>query len=279
MPILPIPAFSAAVCNARQYPVRHISVHPQPSVLACIQSDAQGLWGRNCPRCEKYFRTNHIVPEMTHCPYCAEIAPSIAFISKDQRVYLTACYDTFARAYRERKTASIGEENISDVKSAWHYSEVTQQFRFKCDTEKCGTETDLLGDYGFCPQCGRTNARKLFNEEIERMLARWQETKQNVADRKARGEVWEDLTVKSVSTLEPFAKHVRLKLYLLPMTARRRRQLEDLSFQRPLAANESLMQWFDIGLLEWRGDATIPKRTVPPDDVTFIKRWFSVVIC
>ena len=78
------------------------------------------------------------------------------------------------------------------------------------------------------------------------MLGRWQETNQNVADRKARKEVWEDLTVKSVSAFEPFAKHVRLKLLLLPMTARRRRRLEDVSFQRPLAANDSLMQWFDV---------------------------------
>jgi len=135
-------------------------------------------------------------------------------------------------AYRERKTASIGEQNVSDLKSAWHYSEVKQQFRFKCDTDKCGTETDILGDYGFCPQCGRTNARKLFNEEIDRMLVRWRETKQkNVADRKEREEVWEDLTVKSVSALEPFAKHVRLKLFLLPMTARRRKQLQKLDFE------------------------------------------------
>jgi hypothetical protein len=149
---------------------------------------------------------------------------------------------------------------------------VKQQFHFKCDTDKCETESDILGDYGFCPQCGRTNARKLFNEEIDRMLDRWQETKQNVADRDARKEVWEDLTVKSVSAFEPFAKHVRLKLLLLPMTARRRKKLEDLSFQKPLAANDSLMQWFDVGLLEWPGNATISKRTIPPDEVAFIKK-------
>jgi len=252
--------------------IGHVAVQPQPSVPACIQSDQRSLWGRNCPRCEKYFRTNHVVPDITHCPYCAEVAPSVAFVSKDQRGYLTACYDTFARAYREKKTVSIGEEHVSDMNSAWHYSEVKQQFHFKCDTDRCGTETDILGDYGFCPQCGRTNARKLFNDEIDRMHARWQETKQNVADRKARGEVWEDLTVKSVSALEPFAKHVRLQLLLLPMTTRRRKQLEDLSFQKPLTADKSLMDWFDVGLLEWPGNASIPKRTIPPDEVAFIKK-------
>ena len=104
------------------------------------------------------------------------------------------------------------------------------------------------------------------------MLGRWQETKQNVVDRSARKEVWEDLTVKSVSAFEPFAKHVRLKILLLPMTARRRKQLEDLSFQKPLAANDSLVQWFDVGLLEWPGNSTIPKRTIAPDEVAFIKK-------
>lgn len=101
---------------------------------------------------------------------------------------------------------------------------------------------------------------------------RWLETDQNVADRNARKEVWEDLTVKGVSALEPFAKHVRLQLLLLPMTVRRRKQLEDLSFQKPLVADDALMKWFDVGLLEWPGNATIPKRTIPPDEVAFIKK-------
>lgn len=249
-----------------------VALQPQPSVTACIQSDQHGLWGRNCPHCEKYFRTNHVVPDITHCPYCAAVAPSIAFVSKDQRTYLTACYDAFARAHREKKTVSIGEENVSDVNSAWHYSEVKQQFHFKCDSDKCRGETDILGDYGFCPRCGRTNARNLFNEEIDRMLGRWQETNQNVADRNPRKEMWEDLTVKSVSAFEPFAKHIRLKLLLLPMTARRKKQLEDLNFQKPLAANDSLMQWFDIGLLEASGNAHALKRAIPPDEVAFIKK-------
>lgn len=260
------------LCAVPAVGLGQVAVQPQPSVTACIQSDQQSVWGRNCPHCEKYFRTNHVVPEITHCPYCAEVARSVDFVSKDQRVYLTACYDTFARAYRERKTTSIGEEQVSDVNSAWHYSEVKQQFHFTCDTPKCGTETDILGDYGFCPQCGRTNSRNLFNQEIDRMLDRWKQTDQNSTDRNARKEVWEDLTVKSVSAFEPFAKHVRLKLRLLPMTARRRKQLDDLSFQKPLAANESLSQWFDVGLLEWPGNANVPKRTIPPDEVAFIKK-------
>jgi hypothetical protein len=41
--------------------------YPQPSMLAWIQSDEQGLWGRQCSNCESYFRTGHIAG-VTICP-------------------------------------------------------------------------------------------------------------------------------------------------------------------------------------------------------------------
>jgi hypothetical protein len=106
--------------------------------------------------------------DLTYCPYCAEPASSLAFISKDQRIYLTACYDAFARAYMGKKNTSIGEADVTDSKPAWHYSEVKQQLHFKCDRDKCGTETDILGEYGYCPRCGRTNARIAFGKAWKR---------------------------------------------------------------------------------------------------------------
>src|ERR1039457_5741997 len=72
-------------------------VYPQPSVVAYIQSDEQGMWGRNCPACERYFRTTHIF-HTSVCPYCARAAPSLTFISKAQRLYIAASYDAWARA-------------------------------------------------------------------------------------------------------------------------------------------------------------------------------------
>lgn len=251
--------------------IGYVAVYPQPSVLTCIQSDEQGMWGRNCPNCEKYFRTNHI-SGLTCCPYCSKPAPSLAFISKDQRIYLRACYDAFARAYMGKKSSSVGEADVTDSKAAWHYSEVKQQFHFICDGKSCGAKTDILGEYAYCPRCGRSNSRKLFNQSIDKMLLRWQETNQNVSERKARDEVWEDLTVKSLSAFEPLAKHLRLKLLRFPMTARRQKQLENLNFQQPLPANESLTRWFDIGVLEWAGNDVKPKRMIPQSEVAFITK-------
>jgi hypothetical protein len=160
-----------------------IPVYPQPSVLTFIQSDDQGMWGRNCPFCEKYFRTNHVM-DVTYCPYCAMDAPSLAFVSKDQRTYITACYDAFARAYVGKKSTAVEIEDITDQTSAWHYSEEKQQFHFKCSEKDCDTQTDILGEYGYCPRCGRTNARNLFRERIDKMLIRVEEVKRNVPERK-----------------------------------------------------------------------------------------------
>jgi hypothetical protein len=246
-------------------------VYPQPSVLTFIQSDERGMWGRNCPACQKYFRTNHVM-NVTCCPYCAADAPSLAFVSRDQRTYITACYDAFARAYNGKKSTAVEIADITDRNTAWHYSEEKQQFHFRCSEKDCGTDTDVLGEYGYCPRCSRTNARKLFLERIDKMLKRIDEVKNNVADRRERGLVWEDMTKNIVSDFEHLAKHLRVKLLNFPMTANRRKRLEELNFQKPLQANESLVQWFDIGLLAWRGNAATPKRVVPDSDLPFIKK-------
>ncbi len=54
-----------------------VMIYPKPSLLAFVQSDQQGMWGRSCPVCGKYFRTNHIM-DTTYCPYCSQPAPDLA---------------------------------------------------------------------------------------------------------------------------------------------------------------------------------------------------------
>jgi hypothetical protein len=247
------------------------AVYPQPSVVTYIQSDDQRMWGRNCPACEKYFRTTHIF-DMSVCPYCAETAPSLTFISKAQRVYIAACYDAFARAVLTHQSTSLDVASITDQTPAWHYSEEKQQLHFKCKTDGCGVETDILGRYGFCPRCGRTNAGHAFKDLMSQMLTRWDETNRGVSDRGLRRQVWEDLTIKSVTELETLAKHLRRKLLTFPMTRKRRQQLETLNFQSPLQADESLRQWFDISILQWNGDVKTPARAVQQSELPFVTK-------
>ncbi len=157
------------------------AVYPQPSVVAYVQSDEQGMWGRNCPACERYFRTTHIF-HTSVCPYCAKPAPSLTFISKAQRLYIAASYDAFARAMLTGKNTSLDLADVTDATPAWHYAEEKQQTHFKCQTDGCDIETDILGIYGYCPRCGRTNARPAFNDAMTRMLTRWDQTDKTVTD-------------------------------------------------------------------------------------------------
>ena len=248
-----------------------IMVYPKPSVLTYIQSDNQGMWGRNCPVCQKYFRTNHVM-DITFCPYCAEVADSLAFISKEQRTYITAFYDAFARSHNLKKNTSLDIADITDSTPAWHYSEEKQQFHFKCDTADCYTETDILGEYGYCPRCGRTNARRLFSEFADRELARWEQIDKDVSDRAERGTAWEKMTVDALSKLEALAKHLRRRLLTFPMTANRRAQFEKLNFQKPLAADEWLKQCFDISLMSWPGNSIKAERHLGVSEIPFIKK-------
>jgi hypothetical protein len=246
------------------------SVYPQPSVLTFVQSDEQGMWGRNCPFCKKYFRTDHVMGDTT-CPYCSEIAPDLAFVSREQTRYLIACYDAFARAYLNKKSTSVQMADITDETVAWHYSETKQQSHFTCQIDGCNCQIDILGEYGYCPRCSRSNARNVFFEAADKEIAHLEEIRKTILERQERGKTWEKMTVDAVSRFEALAKHLRRKLLRFPMTANRRRELEDVNFQQPLNADRLLKQWFDIGMLQWTGTRTNPKREVPQSELHFIK--------
>lgn len=249
-------------------------VYPKPSVLTYIQSDEQGMWGRNCPACQRYFRTTHVmdVGDVTYCPYCAASAPCLAFVSKEQRGYIRAFYEAYVRAYVRKANTQLDMKAITDETPAWHYSEEKLQFHFTCRPQACGAQTDILGRYGFCPRCGRSNARTLFCDDLVELIAHLERTRDTVTDAGQRGAVWEDVITKSVSKLEAMARHLRNILLRLPMTSRRRKELETLNFQQPIQADRCLREWFDIGLLEWRGNTVEPGRAVAKGDLPFVTK-------
>jgi hypothetical protein len=257
-----------AFVNATGYGQR--AVYPQPSVLTFIQSDEQMMWGRNCPVCGKYFRTKHI-SDFTCCPYCTITVDSLDFISKDQRKYIRACHDAFAKAYTFKRSESLELEAVTDKKSAWHYSEEKLQVHFTCATDKCGVETDVLGVYAYCPRCGLSNSRKLFFQKIEAMLKELEEVRSTITDPAKRDEVWERMTKQIVTDFEVLGNHLRLKLLLTPMTKNRRRELKKLSFQMPLQVDKALQEWFDISLFRWVGNREKPHKEMKQAEIDFVK--------
>jgi hypothetical protein len=236
--------------------------YPKPSMLAWIQSDEQGMWGRRCPNCKSYFRSNHIMGA-TCCPYCFRTADSTAFITEAQGRYVTAFCEGMMTAWNEKKNVTLDLEAVTDVTPEWHYSEVKQQFHFECKV--CNTKVDILGDYGACPQCTHSNAREIMTTKLNELDAQWQQSDADLTDQKSRGEQWEKLTIGSVSALEDLGNHLRKILLPSPYMPKRRQDLENLSFQRLFDTAESLRWWFGIDVL----------KGVPEDDQTFLRKMFQ----
>jgi len=221
--------------------------YPQPSMLAWIQSDEQGLWGRRCPSCKTYFRTDHIGQE-TFCPYCSQVAENIAFITEAQRRYLQAFCEAGVRAMKTKEPITIDVASVTDVGSEWSYSEEQQQFHFKCSN--CSTQADILGDYGWCPNCGRTNAKELIEGKCKALTERFQKADRNITERNERGEEWEKINNDCFSHFEAMGKHLQSRLILFPTTPKRKKETHNLNFQRLFDAADSVKTIFGIDLLE-----------------------------
>jgi hypothetical protein len=222
---------------------------PLPPLTALIQSDLQGMWGRCCPSCKSYFRTNHVMGE-AFCPYCSKVNDGVAFITDAQKRYAKAFVDAALTALRGQDNVTIDLGNITDATPEWHYSEEQQQFHFKCADESCYTEADILGEYGWCPRCGRSNAREVIETRLKGNEDRFENADRNMTDRNRRAEEWELINNIAFSSFEALGNHLRTRLMLFPATVRRRNDLANLSFQRILPSANALERWFDIYVLD-----------------------------
>jgi uncharacterized Zn finger protein (UPF0148 family) len=215
-------------------------------MLAWIQSDEQGLWGRECPDCGCYFRSNHIMGA-TFCPYCGKVQDSLEYVTDAQAKYVETFCQSVNRAFADKKTITLDAAEVTDEPPPWQYTETKQQFHFDCG--HCHARTDILGDYGFCPSCGRTNGDKLIEQRLTSLQERLEKADRSLNDKRQRGEEWERLTIACFEAFEPLGNHLRQVLALVPATPKRRAEIQNLNFQRIFETATKLEQWFGIELL------------------------------
>ena len=56
---------------------------PPPQLRVLVPSDRHGMFGRQCPKCKSYFRTETATTEL--CPYCDHSALGLDFLTDYQR--------------------------------------------------------------------------------------------------------------------------------------------------------------------------------------------------
>lgn len=252
------------------WPIRGMDMRPpeppSPMMPAYIVCDRERFYGRSCPKCGSYFRTNRPAPTI-HCPYCSHQDSNIAFTTRNQLQFIHKIRESFLAAFKEKCNVVIDLDKIADElpenRPSWLYSEERQQNCYACPHPDCGTRYDILGEYAGCPTCGKRNSLQVFQSYLNLIEEEFKKADAEITSRPDRQIEWEKLT-RCVSDFEAMARDIQAQLLFIPATPRRKKDIQGLSFQNLLKANESIQNWFGFEMLSRFSD----------DDKTFLNRMF-----
>jgi hypothetical protein len=201
------------------------------------------------------------------CPYCDCRAPAAAFTTENQHAFLNRIRELWLTATASRENVTIDLDNIASElpqnRPSWTPREEQQQFHFVC--EKCKMSSDVLGEYASCPACGYRNSLVVFKRHWEELETEFRRADVEIQDPHEREKAWKSLLPRFVSAFEAMAGDVRTQLLRLPMTVKRRKEVENLSFQRIIEAEERLRSWFAIEIFDG----------LKQDDGQFLNREFN----
>lgn len=224
-----------------------------------IGSDSEGKFGRQCPSCGCYWRSDLVAQ---FCPNCGIRAGLIDFLTTAQHSYV----QQYCRKMNEALSATAGGEYVIDMdavadaadasildKPAFYYAEQSQQNKFIC--KACGGYNDILGTFGYCTVCGtRNDFQELANRTIH-----------SLRDRINGGTQYEACVRDAVAAFDSFVgRYVKQMLQRVPMTPRRRNRLENGRFHNLRLVAAELKDTFDIHILDG----------LTPDDVNFATLMF-----
>jgi hypothetical protein len=222
--------------------------YPQPSIPVLVVSDVEGMFGRTCPKCKCYFRTD-MPTRFMFCPYCRIKANNVFFTTENQKKFIALYYVAIVSALKEQKDTIIEldrwVEELPENRPKWVYTEEKQQSLHTCD--KCNCRFDICGDYGSCPICGRRNSRGVIEgklDEIERLC-----DATLPASKLSDAEKGEKL-VRLVAEFEGMADDTKRLLLSLPATPKRKKEIQSLRFQNIEQADEKLRAWYGFGIFD-----------------------------
>src|SRR4051794_28244514 len=155
-----------------------------------LPTDDNGLTGRQCPSCERYFKLKFgtgLPVEITHCPYCGEAADASEYLTPEQREYaVTVAIPEINQRFVEpmmrdfgrnlqRSTRQASRNSLFklDVKLDYrerhvpvaHYRERELETSVTCDN--CSLEFAVYGVFAACPDCTAMNATAIFRKSME----------------------------------------------------------------------------------------------------------------
>ena len=122
-------------------PIQGIPVFaPPPMLPTWVMSDRQQLWGRSCPSCKSYFRTDAVGREL-RCPYCSHLGNLVDFLTPNQLQFITNTRLALLTALQEKRDVVVDLDKLADQlpenRPSWVYKERNQQNLYGC--QRCKT--------------------------------------------------------------------------------------------------------------------------------------------
>ncbi len=158
-------------------------------VSVSIPLDEEGMLGRECLKCERYFKLKPgtgLPTSHCHCPYCEyegksntfwtpvqlEYAKSVG-LNQVYNQYIKPSLDQLTRSFKELETSSrnsflkikittSGHDHFFPIK---YYSEKQLETNLTCNS--CGLVFSIYGVFARCPDCNQLNAFLIFEKSLE----------------------------------------------------------------------------------------------------------------
>jgi hypothetical protein len=206
-----------------------------------LGSDSEGKFGRQCPSCGGYWRSDSWAKV---CPYCGIRGQQHEFLTQAQASYVQQyCHKLSTALAAGDGDHPIDMDAVADAvgkemeKPPFYYAEVSQQNKFNCAA--CGAFNDILGKFGFCSVCGTRNDLQELEHSIE-----------EIRQRTNSGGNYEGAVKDAVSAFDSFAgQYIRQLVRLVPMTRARKARLEK-TFQNLKTIADDVKNIFDIDILD-----------------------------
>jgi hypothetical protein len=223
-----------------------------------IRRDEDGYLGRECPKCELYFK---ITPGTgitggkppCHCPYCGHCADHDQFFTKAQIEYAKSVVinkvtgaiikDLKSLEFNHRPKGPFGIGISMKVEGRprpiRHYRELELEEAVVCDN--CMLRYTIYGNFAFCPDCGRHNSRQILDKNIS--LAEKMIDLAGQVEGELSNQLVADALENGVSAFDGFGRET---CRVHASKASDSKKAESISFQNLTGAQKNVQQQFAI---------------------------------
>lgn len=197
------------------------------TVSVSINPDEEGFIGRECPKCEEYFKVKPgtgLSIQYNICPYCYYKCSNNKFFTKEQIEYAKSVaikkvvgpvFDNFHRSLKKLETSTRGGfiqikvRTTGNLFKIQHYQEKILETNVTCDS--CGLMFSIYGVFSNCPDCGKLNAKVIFEKSMEVLRNKLKLSEDSSVELPLKEDLLKDSLIGAISTFDSLGKALRSK--------------------------------------------------------------------